>query len=339
MVEKGSPRGKTPNSHDPETEGIDASWDEEALSPASAPNVFDRPTAIPSLPTDEYVTRMMAEADAREAEEARESGTQKSAPQSGRRATPSPKKPPIPRREPPAPARTTANRAITERTPLAPRRELAAARLPVPSPNTPSEPMRVSRMDTPPATAVTPKTRLADPDDLSFERSVRKSFASVADTEIEVSGETSLDAALADLDMDLDTELAAAAPTSAFREMKDRYATGDFTGSLAAAEEIIARDPADPEARRYAESCRQILMQMYSARLGALNQVPSVTLPTDQIRWLSLDHRAGFMLSLIDGTSSLEEILDICGMPRLDALRIMHALLEQRVISLRPRNG
>jgi hypothetical protein len=40
------------------------------------------------------------------------------------------------------------------------------------------------------------------------------------------------------------------------------------------------------------------------------------------------------MLSMIDGASTIGELLDISGMPRLDALRILSHLLEQRVIRL-----
>ncbi len=122
----------------------------------------------------------------------------------------------------------------------------------------------------------------------------------------------------------------------AVADMKDRYAMGDFTGALVIAESILESDPEDPEARRYVQSCREVLMQMYAARLGQLDQRVIVAIPPDQIRWLSLDHRAGFLLSLIDGSSSIEEILDVCGMTRLDALRILYNLLEQRVIALEP---
>jgi hypothetical protein len=73
---------------------------------------------------------------------------------------------------------------------------------------------------------------------------------------------------------------------------------------------------------------------MYSARLGSLDQRVTVAVPSDQIRWLTLDHRAGFLLSLVDGGITVDQILDISGMPRLDALRIMYQLLDQRVISL-----
>jgi hypothetical protein len=124
---------------------------------------------------------------------------------------------------------------------------------------------------------------------------------------------------------------------SVVQDMRERYSVGDFTGALVIAESILEASPADPDAMRYAQSCRDVLMQMYCARLGPLDQVVIVSVPSDQIRWLSLDHRAGFILSLVDGDSSVEEVLDICGMPRLEALRMLFMLLEQRVIALAPR--
>jgi hypothetical protein len=74
---------------------------------------------------------------------------------------------------------------------------------------------------------------------------------------------------------------------------------------------------------------------MYAARLGSLEQVPAVIVQRTQLRWLSIDHRAGFVLSLIDGSSSLEMVLDVSGMPRLDAMRILVELIAQRIVALR----
>ncbi|HKY38316.1 MAG TPA: hypothetical protein VJN18_20375 [Polyangiaceae bacterium] len=120
-------------------------------------------------------------------------------------------------------------------------------------------------------------------------------------------------------------------------EMKDRYATGDFTGALIVAESLLEANANDTDAQRYAQSCRDVLTQMYTARLGDLTQRVRVAVPGDQIRWLSLDHRAGFLLSLIDSSSTVEELLDISGMNRLDALRILYTLYDQRVIALSER--
>lgn len=118
--------------------------------------------------------------------------------------------------------------------------------------------------------------------------------------------------------------------------MKDRYATGDFSGALEIADSILEVDDGDLEAQRYAASCRDVLTQMLLSRLGTLDQVVSVALSPEQLRWLTLDHRAGFVLSLVDGSLTLEELLDIASMPRLDSLRIFSHLLEQRVIRLSP---
>lgn len=116
--------------------------------------------------------------------------------------------------------------------------------------------------------------------------------------------------------------------------MKDRFAMGDFSGALEVADQILSRSPQDPEARSLADKCREVLLDMYSSRINGLEKVPHIAMTPDQIRWLSLDHRAGFMLSMIDGISSIDDLLDVSGMQRLDALRILCSLLDQKVIHL-----
>ena len=117
-------------------------------------------------------------------------------------------------------------------------------------------------------------------------------------------------------------------------ELRERYALGDFSGALAIAEGLLEDQPGNADAQRYAESCRDVLRQMYAARLGPLDQVPVVAIPAEQLRWLTLDHRSGFLLSHVDGVSTLEEILDVSGMNPLEAMRIIYDLLQQKVIAL-----
>jgi len=119
-------------------------------------------------------------------------------------------------------------------------------------------------------------------------------------------------------------------------ELRDRYAVGDFTGAMTIAEAVLADDPSNAEVLRYMESCRDILLQMYKARLGSLDRVPRIALPAEELRWLTLDHRSGFLLSCIDGTSTIEDILDVSGMPPLDTLRILYTLMQQQIIELAP---
>jgi hypothetical protein len=118
-------------------------------------------------------------------------------------------------------------------------------------------------------------------------------------------------------------------------EMRARFSLGDYSGALEVAELLLEADPSDAEVLDCAEKCRTVLEGMYAARLGSLEQVPAVIVQRTQLRWLSIDHRAGFVLSLIDGSSSLEMILDVSGMPRLDAMRILVELIAQRIVALR----
>ncbi|HMA94211.1 MAG TPA: hypothetical protein VKP30_16080 [Polyangiaceae bacterium] len=117
-------------------------------------------------------------------------------------------------------------------------------------------------------------------------------------------------------------------------QMKDCYATGDFSGALEFSEALLHTDPGDLEAQRFVTSCRDVLTQMLLSRIGSLQQHVQMALSADELRWLNLDHRAGFLLSLIDGTLTVEELLDVSGMARLESLRIISALLDQRVLRL-----
>jgi hypothetical protein len=121
---------------------------------------------------------------------------------------------------------------------------------------------------------------------------------------------------------------------SAEQKMKERFAIGDFSGALDIAEKLLKAHPQDADAKALASKCREVLEDMYSSRISGLHRVPTITMGPDQIRWLSLDHRSGFLLSMIDGISSVDDLLDVSGMQRLDALRIICELLDQRVIGL-----
>jgi hypothetical protein len=69
------------------------------------------------------------------------------------------------------------------------------------------------------------------------------------------------------------------------------------------------------------------------ARIGPLDRVPRLIASPDQRKKLSMDRSVAFLLSQVDGILTLEMLLDVSGMPRIDALRILYALLEQQAIS------
>lgn len=122
-------------------------------------------------------------------------------------------------------------------------------------------------------------------------------------------------------------------------EMSDRYALGDYTAALRAAELVLGRDPDDPLAREIAAGSKKHLEQLYRSRLGPLAQVPRAIVEGSAVRWLGLDARAGFVLSRVDGRHTLAEILDIGGMPVVEVLKTLVELLEVGAIELTPRRS
>jgi len=115
-------------------------------------------------------------------------------------------------------------------------------------------------------------------------------------------------------------------------EMEELYALDDLTGALRFAELILGREPHNEQAKRCAENCRKRLLSLYSSKIGRLDAVPVPALGDAELRWLGLDHRSGFLLSRVDGVSTVEEVLDVCGMPRLEALKTLVDLLDRGAI-------
>jgi hypothetical protein len=120
-------------------------------------------------------------------------------------------------------------------------------------------------------------------------------------------------------------------------EMEELYALDDLTGALRYAELVLGREPDNPQALRCAENCRQRLIGLYASKIGTLEGVPVHAMAESEVRWLGLDHRAGFLLSRVDGLSTVDEVLDICGMPRLEALKTLVDLLERGAIRVESR--
>jgi hypothetical protein len=62
---------------------------------------------------------------------------------------------------------------------------------------------------------------------------------------------------------------------------------------------------------------------------------PYVVVPSDQLKRLPLGHRAGFLLSQMDGVTDLETIIELAAMPREETLRLARDLFESGVIAFR----
>jgi hypothetical protein len=121
-------------------------------------------------------------------------------------------------------------------------------------------------------------------------------------------------------------------PEDVLRAAQDRFQLHDFQGAIEILEKVVETDPMQKEARALLLEARSQLMRMYESKLGGLDRVPRVLISSEELIWLNLNHRAGFILSQIDGSVSYDDIIALSGMPRIDTLKILTELIQERVI-------
>jgi hypothetical protein len=113
---------------------------------------------------------------------------------------------------------------------------------------------------------------------------------------------------------------------------RDLISQKDHAGALELLGKVLQREPGNAQAQQLHAECEAVLTRQLEARLGDLQQRPRVLLKPDEIRWLDLDPRAGFLLAQIDGAVTYEDLYDICGLQRLDTVRILAQLVDEKVI-------
>jgi tetratricopeptide (TPR) repeat protein len=116
---------------------------------------------------------------------------------------------------------------------------------------------------------------------------------------------------------------------------RELVALNDFSGALELTNKILERKQGDLEARQLHDLCEHNLTLMYESKIGSMEARPSVSMAPDEIIWLNLDPRAGFVLAQIDGEVSFDDLYAICGLRRLDTARILAELLEEGVVAVR----
>ena len=107
----------------------------------------------------------------------------------------------------------------------------------------------------------------------------------------------------------------------------------DGPQSLTASADKLAYASMIAEVRRlYSEGEVDAALDL-AARIGeegpelSRSAVPVIAMTHDALMSLPLDHRAGFMLTRIDGHSTVQNILDVAGMEEGEALEVLEKLV------------
>jgi hypothetical protein len=117
------------------------------------------------------------------------------------------------------------------------------------------------------------------------------------------------------------------------RGAKDLLDLDDHTGAMELIIKASTLAPTDPEVVALRERSEATLLRMFESKLGKVEAIPRVLLKDDEIIWLNLDHRAGFVLAQIDGSVTFDDLFSVSGMSRMDTARILAQLIDEGVIS------
>ncbi|HET9993154.1 MAG TPA: hypothetical protein VFQ65_31680 [Kofleriaceae bacterium] len=109
-------------------------------------------------------------------------------------------------------------------------------------------------------------------------------------------------------------------------------AAGELDKAVAAVDLALSEDPDTALAQKLIHRNRDAIMNIFQAYLGDLERQPQLARPLHELSTAAISPRAAFLLSRIDGTLTIDEILDVSGMPRLEAYRHLCQLFLRGIL-------
>lgn len=98
-------------------------------------------------------------------------------------------------------------------------------------------------------------------------------------------------------------------------------AIGETEKAVAAVDLAMSEDPNSALGQKLITRNRETITNVFQGYLGDLERMPQLARPLHELQDAPISPRAAFLLSRIDGTLTLDELLDVSGMPRVEALR------------------
>ncbi len=108
----------------------------------------------------------------------------------------------------------------------------------------------------------------------------------------------------------------------------------NLEGALDLLREATTLDPDRIELEGYVDMVRTKLLKSYRERIGDVESTPRLLCEIQSISNLELTAEAGFLLSLIDGATTVDQILSLSGMDAFDAFRILNRLVDAEIATV-----
>jgi len=124
--------------------------------------------------------------------------------------------------------------------------------------------------------------------------------------------------------------------TSLVVDALELFRKGEAQESLELFETLARENPERMEIQGYFELVRSHLFGYYRERIADASRVLKIKITPKEIMRFNLPANAGFLLSMVDGNTSVNEILALSGMDPFDAIRLVSNLLEAGIVEVNP---
>lgn len=107
---------------------------------------------------------------------------------------------------------------------------------------------------------------------------------------------------------------------------------GELDKAVTAVDLALSEDASSALAQKLITRNKETIMGLFQAFLGDLDRTPQLAKPLHQLGQEPITPRAAFLLSRIDGMITIDELLDVSGMPRLEAYRHLCQLFLRGIL-------
>ena len=120
-------------------------------------------------------------------------------------------------------------------------------------------------------------------------------------------------------------------PATTIEDARRLLKWGEAEQALSLLARLLEHLPFHADASALSQECRQAVERECVSEIGSLSAVLVVAVAPEELKQFKLDGASGFLLSLMDGATNVETMLDLCGLPRLLALRHLRGLVSRGV--------
>lgn len=120
-----------------------------------------------------------------------------------------------------------------------------------------------------------------------------------------------------------------------FGQMREAFAARDYARAVDVGERFLAKHEDHAAARTFVQECRVIFEKRIAKELEPLDRVVVLSAPLDALAGRSIEPRIAFVLSRVDDATTIEDLVDLSGMSRVDALRTISECIARGLVTVR----